>query len=46
MKLHCDGGCTLKINWFYEKYDDDLLSIGQDMQHLSGVEFKYIEVKI
>ena len=44
LKLHSERGCTLKINWFYEKYDDDLLSIGQDMQHLSGVEFKFIEV--
>lgn len=46
MKLHCDRGCTLKINWFYEQYDDDLLSIGHDMQQLSGVEFKYIEVTV
>ena len=44
LKLHSERGCTLKINWFYEKYDDDLLSIGEDMQHLSEVEFKFIEV--
>ena len=46
MKLHCERGCTLKINWFYEKFDEDLLSIGEDMQQLSGVEFKYIEVTV
>jgi hypothetical protein len=46
MKLTCERGCTLKINWFYEQYDDDLLSIGHDMEQLSGVEFKYIEVTV
>jgi len=46
VKLHCDQGCTLKINWFYEQYDEDLLSIGHDMQQLSGVEFKYIEITV
>ena len=44
MKLHSERGCTLKVNWYYEKYDDDLLSIGEDMQHLSDVEFKFIEI--
>ncbi len=44
LKLNIDRGCTLKVDWYYEKYDDDLLSIGQDIQHLSDVEFKYIEV--
>ena len=44
LKTHSDRGCTLKVNWYYEKYDDDLQSIGEDMQHLSDVAFKFIEI--
>ena len=44
MRLHTERGCTLKVNWYYEKYDDDLLSIGEDIQHLSSVDFEYFEI--
>lgn len=44
LKLHLERGCSLKVNWHYEKYDDDMLSIGHDIQHLSDVHFEYIEV--
>lgn len=44
MRLHTERGCTLKVNWYYEKYDDDLLTIGEDIQHLSSVDFEYFEI--
>ena len=44
LRLHTDRGCSLKVNWHYEKYDEDMLSIGEDIQHLSDVFFEYIEV--
>ncbi|MBL4752721.1 MAG: DUF1987 domain-containing protein [Flavobacteriales bacterium] len=44
LKEHTERGCELKVKWYYEKYDDDLLSIGEDMQHLADVEFEYLEI--
>ena len=44
LKKHLDKGCTLKVNWFYEEEDEDLLSAGEDIANLSELEFDYIEI--
>ena len=44
LKMHLDRDCTLKINWFYEEDDEDLLSAGEDISNLADIEFEYIEL--
>ena len=44
LKQHLDHGCTLKVNWIYEKDDEDLLLAGEDIANLAGVAFDYIEI--
>jgi len=45
LKAHLKNGCSLKIIWFYEEDDEDLLAVGEDIANLSEMKFEYIESK-
>jgi len=38
-----EKGINIKINWYYEKDDDDFYEIGEAMQYVSKSEFNLIE---
>ena len=40
--INCE---KIKINWCYEKFDEDLMDIGSAIQQLSKVEFNLLEVE-
>ena len=45
LKAISENGCKLKINWFYEKYDDDMVSKGEDIAGIIKiVDFNFIEM--
>lgn len=35
-------GLELKIKWFYEEDDEDMLEVGQEMSRMSKLTFEYI----
>lgn len=37
---------SVKVNWFYEKEDDDMKEMGTDLSTLSKVEFNVIEMDV
>lgn len=37
-------GKELKINWFYEEDDEDILEAGEDLASVLGCEFNYIDL--
>ena len=39
------GGNNVKINWFYEEDDEDMLEAGEDYQSIIKVPFKMIETE-
>ena len=39
------GGSNVKINWFYEEDDEDMLEAGEDYQSIIKVPFKMIETE-
>ncbi len=43
----CDklfGHITVKINWYHDPMDEDLLEAGKEFEELSGFKLNYIEV--
>jgi hypothetical protein len=38
-----DRGFNIRINWYYEKDDDDFYEIGEAMQYVSRSEFNLVE---
>lgn len=36
-------GKKLNIEWVYEEFDEDMLDLGEDLQNLTGIEFKFTE---
>lgn len=39
------GSSEVKINWFYEEDDEDMLEAGEDYQAIISIPFKMIEVE-
>jgi len=42
-KTLLDRNCTINVTWNYEKYDDDMFTIGEDVASLCELEFEYVE---
>lgn len=34
----------IRVNWYYEKYDDDMLEVGEDYQSIIDIPFTLIEI--
>ncbi|MFA6404034.1 MAG: DUF1987 domain-containing protein [Salinivirgaceae bacterium] len=43
-QLHLNG-INLKIDWFYNQNDDDMLEVGKELSEVVDFPFEYIEVK-
>ena len=45
MKAFSENGCKLIIKWFYEKHDDDMGNIGENIASVIKIDdFKFIEM--
>lgn len=44
--LNSLGEHKVKVNWFYEKEDEDMREMGDDLSNLSKVEFNLIEMDV
>lgn len=44
-KLETLAGTEVKINWYYEEDDEDMLEAGEDYQAIIDIPFKMIEVE-
>ncbi len=44
-KLETLAGTEVKVNWFYEEDDEDMLEAGEDYQAIIDLPFKMIEVE-
>lgn len=44
-KLETLSGTEVKINWYYEEDDEDMLEAGEDYQAIIDIPFKMIEVE-
>ena len=42
-KRFTDSGCTITVNWHSEKYDDDMVTIGEDVSSLCDLDFHFHE---
>ncbi len=42
-KNHQERKCTVSVKWHYEKYDDDMITIGEDISSLCELGFELIE---
>jgi hypothetical protein len=38
-----EGGQTVKIIWYYEAGDDDMLEAGEELSEIADIPFEYIE---
>lgn len=38
-------GMDVKVNWFYEEYDEDMKETGEDYEDVLDLSFNYIEVE-
>lgn len=45
LNLVRENGRRLKINWYYEEDDEDMLEAGEDYADLLGIEFNYVETQ-
>ena len=41
-----DLGVPLKVRWLYEKDDEDMLTVGQEMARMAKINFEYVETQI
>ena len=39
-----EQGKTIKINWYYEEGDEDMLEAGEDLSSFFNYEFNYVEI--
>lgn len=39
------NGTVVKVNWYYEEWDDDMKETGQDYEELTGLHFNYIQIE-
>jgi len=39
------SGTEVKVNWYYEEDDEDMLEAGEDYQAIIDLPFKMIEVE-
>ena len=39
------SGTDVKVNWYYEEDDEDMLAAGEDYQAIIDLPFKMIEVE-
>ena len=44
-KLETLSGTEVKVNWYYEEDDEDMLEAGEDYQAIIDLPFKMIEVE-
>ena len=44
-KLETLAGTEVKVNWYYEEDDEDMLEAGEDYQAIIDLPFKMIEVE-
>lgn len=40
-----EEGVTLKILWYYDELDEDLLENGKEFQKILGLDFEYLPIK-
>ena len=38
-----ENGNSIKVLWYYEKYDEDMKMAGEDISSISGLDFEYVE---
>lgn len=38
-----EAGKEVKINWWYDEEDDEMLEVGENLEELSELEFNYVE---
>ena len=38
-------GMDVRVNWFYEEYDEDMKETGEDYEDVLNLSFNYIEVE-
>ncbi|PCH93565.1 MAG: hypothetical protein COB85_06765 [Bacteroidetes bacterium] len=43
LKIQQERNCTVSVTWHYEKDDDDMVTIGEDIGSLCGLGFKLEE---
>jgi len=43
-QMNAAYGCMVKINWYYEEYNDDMLETAQAYEALIGIPFNIISV--
>jgi hypothetical protein len=45
LQLIADAGNEVKINWYYEEDDEDMLETGEDFEDILKLPFTFIEIK-
>jgi hypothetical protein len=40
-----EAGKEVNINWHYDEEDDEMLEVGENLEELSELEFKYLEIE-
>lgn len=46
LKSANDKGLNVKVNWYNEEEDEDILECGEEYAEIIGMEFNYVEVRI
>ena len=42
-EIHQGGNCSIKVSWFYDKRDDDMLEAGEEYKDLVEIPFELVE---